>query len=370
MKHLPISLAFTVALFLPGAHAGKTQSRAAAQADGASVGGQALKTGPLTPQASNTTGTTPGASNIWGSTYTGAADATLTKKQDSSSLIGIGNEARSDAVSSFQGYNANRDTQASQATYFLDRNPVLKPQISPTDPMLNTSNVTGSAGFGSSTQKVCSQETTTPQRKGQEFSCFQSYLPYVVTCTTKANVWVEKVPSCTPGETLSINMGDSTGMGRDGFMGGDVLIAEWGCTTADYPNITMKTNGVKSGYVGGVVPNNGEIIIVENSSQALKFINQTTCTDGQCTGTYTMILGSVDPIYTYPSYCSWDPDIGMYDASGQGQPCDPTYVGSQFVEKSFGASSRITSRGSFSMAHIVTTTTITDDCDPYRALAN
>lgn len=358
---------------LPSAMAQTSQSRTAAQADGMAVGSSALSTGPMTPQAMSNSATTPGTSNVWGSAYTGSPDQTLTQKQGASSLIGIGNEARSTAVSTFSGYNNDRSTQASQATYFLDRNPVLKPQLSSSDPIFNTSKIVDSSGlFASTTQKTCKQETTTPPRTSQEYSCFQSYLPYVVTCTSTANVTTSTVPTCTLGQTLTINMGDTTGMGRDSFWGGDILVVQWGCTTADYPTITMLTNGLQGGYVGGVVPNKGEIVVDEGSrGQALKFINDTTCIDKQCSGTYTMVLGTMQPVYTYPSYCVYDPYWDtMVDGSGNGMPCDGTYVGNQFVERSWGASSRIVSHGAFAMAQIVTSTTVTDDCAPYQALAN
>jgi hypothetical protein len=126
---------------------GAQQSRTQAQGDGLSIGKTLLNNGPLTPSAQSSTATTQGPQNVWGGAYTGQADAGQTSKATSGTLFGVGNQARSQANSGFQGYSNSRDKQSNDAVYFLDKNPILKPTLSVQDPMFSTANLNPPAEF-------------------------------------------------------------------------------------------------------------------------------------------------------------------------------------------------------------------------------
>lgn len=166
----------------------QTQTRTQAQALGSSVGDAALSSGSLSPSSTIGAGTQQGGGNVWGSAYTGAADPALTGKSTAGSLFTVGNQARTKAVAEHQGYNNSREEQSSQATYFLDRNPVLKPTLGPNDPLFNTSNLNAPSVFLSSSSKNCRQETVPGSAFSEEFKCIQSYDPYVITCSNTTQV--------------------------------------------------------------------------------------------------------------------------------------------------------------------------------------
>ena len=178
-----------LALAMACSMAAAQQNRTQAQGDGLTIGKSLLNSGPLTPAAQASTATAQGSQNVWGEAYRGQADAAQTSKATSGSLFGVGNQARSQANASFQGYSNNRNGQANDAVYFLDRNPVLKPNLSPQDPLFSTANLNPPAEFASSTSKTCKQETVkTTLNALEEYHCIQSFDPYVITCATQTNV--------------------------------------------------------------------------------------------------------------------------------------------------------------------------------------
>lgn len=213
LRILLLALALTP---LYGVHAQTKQTPAAAQSAGNSLGNSAITSGPLTPAASSSMATTPGAQNVWGSSYTGNADPAMTGQSNASSMIAVGNNAKNKSVNGFKQYDGKRDDQANQATYFLNRTPVLKPTISTTDPMVVAAHSgVGQPVFASSTEKVCKQtEVKTTYDNSTISTCLETYTPYVVPCETVADVSFANVPapliagtiqsySCPAGETLS-----------------------------------------------------------------------------------------------------------------------------------------------------------------------
>lgn len=180
MRH-SLTLALLLALSTGSLVHAQGQSRTSAQAAGAALGATA-QTGKLAPSTLVTEGSAPGPANVWGAGYTAQPDATQTNKVNSGSMIGIGNQARVEATTSFKGYTGARDDQASQATYFLDKNPVLKPIISSSDPLFNTTNL-HNAVFSSQSSTTCQQEVVKTKTDPDEiFKCLQSYSPYKLTC--------------------------------------------------------------------------------------------------------------------------------------------------------------------------------------------
>ena len=179
------------------------QTRADAQAAGLSLGSSVLSTGTLSPAASSQSATTPSSGNVWGSAYTGSTNTTLSGKKSSPSMIGIGNGARTEASSSFSGYNSTREDQGSQATYFLDRNPILKPTFTPNDPLFRAINLSTPDVFASSSSKSCKQTVIkTPLDNANIQSCVETFNPYVVSCSGNAQVSFDKVPGRDSGATL------------------------------------------------------------------------------------------------------------------------------------------------------------------------
>lgn len=361
-----------------------TQSKTDAQAAGLAIGTSTLTTGTLSPSTTSQTATTAGAGNVWGASYTGTADSTLTGKQGSTSMIGLGNKATTDASQNFNGYNQSRDDQGSQATYFLNKHSVLKPTFSSNDPMFRTDNLKTPDVFASSSATNCKQKTTsTTYDNTEKYACTQSYNPYVLSCADTLNVTASRVLSCTVGKQYSVSIGDSTGMGDDGCDGGDGLIAQWTCTTDDFPSISMNTNSKPYGLVGGTVANSGMITVNISGSCDAQLKNTTTCTNGQCSGTYTMILGTNVPTYIDTDQCK----AGYYTASGYDQDGNyysyqaPGYVDPSgnlcnrvvskwtFTEHSFGAASRLVAKGTFSMSKFSYTSNTTSSCAPLEGLS-
>lgn len=180
MRH-SLTLTLLLALTTGSVVHAQGQSRTSAQAAGAALGATA-QTGKLAPSTLVTEGATPGPTNVWGAGYTAQPDTTQTNKVNSGSMVGIGNQARTEATTSFKGYTGARADQASQATYFLDKNPILKPIISSTDPLFNTTNLQN-AVFSSQSSTICQQEVVKTKTDPDEiFKCLQSYSPYKLTC--------------------------------------------------------------------------------------------------------------------------------------------------------------------------------------------
>ncbi len=215
MRKLPAIAAILALAIMPGMAAAQ-QSPSQAQAAGKALGAASLQTGRLTPAESNKAAQTAGASNVWGSSYSGNPDSNLTAKQSEPSMIGIGNKAINESVSSFQGYNTSRDEQASQATYFLNKNPVLKPTISPQDPMIPAAHSgVGTQVFASSSTTECKQvDVTTPRDPNEKYSCRETYNPYVVPCSNDSIASFNSIPApdisanissyyCPSGQVLS-----------------------------------------------------------------------------------------------------------------------------------------------------------------------
>jgi len=165
------------------------QTRSQAQGEGLSMGKSLLNSGPLTPAAQASTATRQGSQNVWGPAYQGQADPDQTSRATSGTLFGVGNDARAKANAGFDGFSNTRERQANEAVHFLDRNPVLKPNLSPQDTLFSTTTLKPPAEFASSTHKVCKQETVHTTLTGQEaYHCIQSFDPYVITCSTVTQV--------------------------------------------------------------------------------------------------------------------------------------------------------------------------------------
>jgi hypothetical protein len=335
------------------------QTQQAAQAEGSNFGASARTSGPLTPSALTSAATTQGADNVWGSGYTGQADSALTGQANAPSMIGIGSNARNKSVTGFTSYNDNRADQANQATYFLDINPPLKPTLSAGDPMLSTSNINGSTDiFASSTAKVCKQETITQALDNKNIqTCSETFNPYVISCSKDTSIVLKDVDycptdkqctrtqTCNTGQSYRLSMGDNTGMGGDGFLGGDYLGATWTCSIDDVPAVTMDTGSRTYGTIYGTVKNNESIVVISSgynrngTAQAVRFVNNTKCSYGKCDGVFIMILGQ----------------LNRYG---------------QFTERSYGAASRIIAYEKFSMATIQSTEiTTTSSCLAIEGLA-
>lgn len=297
-------------------------------------------------------------------------------------MIGVGNNAKNKSVAGFKQYDGARDDQANQATYFLNRNPVLKPTISPNDPMINPSNLAVVPDiFASSSTKVCKQTAITTLLDNAEINtCTETFNPYVIPCSNDVSVSFSNTNTCSPveicirtptcniGQQYSMTLTDNTGMGGDSFNGGDVLTANWICTTDDQPSIVLGTNSKNAGWVSAAVQNNEHVAVNINDGSiipvgtvipglgsgiwaslipAVDFINTTNCINGQCVGTYVMRIGLVLPIISGQT-CT----PGLDENGNPISVCVGNVVGSFFQEQSFGAASRITVGGSFSMASL------------------
>lgn len=155
------------------------------------------------PDALINAGSTVGANNAWGTQYTGTVPASLTDKSTSTSLISVGNTARTTSVTGFTGYNSNRQDQANQSNYFLSRGPVVKPTISQTEPWLNSA--TASISSSAIDPRVCqpTPAADTPQ-KVSDNTCQETYSPYIVPCTSQGTgVSFELIPAPVTPATIS-----------------------------------------------------------------------------------------------------------------------------------------------------------------------
>jgi conjugal transfer mating pair stabilization protein TraN len=130
---------------------------------------------------------TPGAGHVAGSQFTGQTDPAQTGKVTSGSMFGVGAEAKAQASASFQGYNNDPASQASQGVYFMDKNAPMPGKLSSSDPMFTRSVPTDV--FASSSATACQQSTSTiNQSQTQEHQCIQSYTPYTLSCSSQTTV--------------------------------------------------------------------------------------------------------------------------------------------------------------------------------------
>lgn len=178
--------------------AANAAARTAAQGEGKTFGNAARRGGPVTdprtgirrefdtlkPQTLTETGTKVGADNVWGVQYTGTVPDSLTEKAGGTSLISIGNTARSESVNGFTKYNNIRADQANQSNYFLSRGPVKKPTISPTEPWISASHA--SIASTPLVERVCkpTPPADTPAQISEN-TCEETYVPYIVPCTSQ-----------------------------------------------------------------------------------------------------------------------------------------------------------------------------------------
>ena len=226
-------------------------------------------------------------------------------------------------------------------------------------------------------QEVCHESRTTAQ-----FGCVTQATGVTNGCV--ANQTCVQVLTCNPGQQYSVQMGDNSGMGNDACEGGDGLTAQWTCPSdpSQMPTITMITNGGSAngtgpGTVSAVVPNgqavvsylgsNGDAVNTNNMYSPncyAQFQANTSCNQGQCNGTYTMAIGSMEcpvtPTCTPPSYtCGKNGDSAC---GGYSCTCPTSLV---FMQHSFGANSAIVAPGSFSMSQLFGVT-VNDSCSAYE----
>lgn len=379
MRHFQLICAILAIAPVMGSYAQPiTAKKQQAQADGLALGAASRGSGPLTPQALSNKASAQGETNVWGGNYNGKADPSLTGLSNSSSMIGIGSNARNKSVAGFKQYDGDRGDQANQATYFLDKNPALVPTISPDDPMLDPKNLGVVPDiFASNTSKVCKQTTMSTQLDDKTlYTCSETYTPYVVSCSSEVHINVGQQSTCDIGQQYSVQMNGSSGMASDGCQGGDFMNASWTCSTNDYPTITMSTTRRGDVVVSAVVPTNGSAVTNIYGSCYAKFENNTTCLNGQCNGDYRMILGIMDSTYgPYPAECtdmSYTDDnnyIIEYYTYPNGQQCARPLISTDFVERSFGAASRINATGQFSMSKTVIGSYTSSTCAALEGLA-
>ncbi|WP_206744503.1 hypothetical protein [Rhodoferax antarcticus] len=354
---------------------------AAAQADGQALGNTQLS-GPATPAVLIPMGATPGANNIMGSQYTGSADPALTGLVTNPSLVVTGGAAKTTSVNGFTGYTNNRLDQSNQAAYFVTQTPILVPSVPISDPLRTIATLPiATAPFVSSTSApVCGANfTTTPIDTSQAHTCTESYIPYVVSCSSSLVVNVDHHATCNIGQAYSVSMWSTSGMGSDGCQGGDHLIAQWTCTTSDYPVIAMATNSKGNSDRWAVVPTGNSAVVQVYGGCYARYTNTTTCLNGECSGSYLMQIG----IMKTPKAC--DPGdltisskqcLHTVGICGSRAGCTQTYYPPRptgpaaFVETSFGAGSRITASGLFSMAETIVKPTVdSTSCNALKAYA-
>ncbi|KVP97058.1 hypothetical protein WJ97_14665, partial [Burkholderia ubonensis] len=255
------------------------------------------------------------------------------------------------------------------------------------------------------TQELC-HET----RSSAEYSCNTSGSVAGPGCV--AGQPCVRVTTCNIGQQYSVQMFDTGGMGSDNCQGGDWVRANWTCTPDDFPSIVMTTNSKNLGSVSAYVPNNGSSLVNIDGTCYGMLDNQTSCVNGQCNGVYRLRIGvmacggpSISQLQTDAknASCKWDDWKGTYvcttadpnatctatvDDSGYmsvtctqknnpansctnygawgGTPtCTCSGSDRMFQEQSFGAGSRITAPGSFSMAAMYGVA-LSDSCTPFE----
>lgn len=379
MRHLKLVCAILALAHCTGAYAQTTAAKKQqAQADGLALGAASRGSGSLTPQALSNSASAQGASNVWGVNYNGNADPSLTGLSNSSSMIEIGSNARNKSVGGFKKYDGARGDQANQATYFLDKNHVLKPTISPDDPIMNPNNLGVVPDiFSSNSTKICKQTSISTKLDDKTvYTCSETFNPYVVSCSEDVQINVGKEATCNMGQQYSVSMSDNSGMGKDQCQGGDAVYAAWTCSSNDYPSISMSTNSKPWGSVGAVIPTNGSVVVNVDGYCHAKFENSTNCLNGQCSGTYTMILGVNSNTYgPYPDGCTtstyFDENGTPYQLTRQsdGTMCEQPVTGTTFTEQGFGSGSRIAANGKFSMSRTVFGSYTSSSCAALEGLA-
>jgi hypothetical protein len=151
-------------------------------------------------------------------------------------------------------------------------------------------------------------------------------------------------PSCTPGTDVTIQ-GHSTSLNQDPCLGGDYLTVAYTCQATDSPQLRVDVdNGTDySGYTG---PNYDFFVYFHNCQ--VKLHGDTTCTNGNCSGSYyadvyyntagdvyTCPDGS-QPSYSYDSgYMCYQDGVGYFSAIAQPAPPQWTYSGRLTVQGSF-----------------------------------
>jgi len=349
-------------------------AKQAAQAEGLTVGSDFVSSGALSPSTLISQGEADAPVTL-GSDYSATADSTLTGKQNDSSIAPMGNEAKTNAVSGFSVYDNDRADQSNQSVYFLSTGVSMFPHITPTDSLHTWAEPITAVGMASSSSTTCHPTvTTTPIDNSLPHQCIESYEPYETSCVEKLGVAVNHELTCNLGQSYSVSMSSTSGMGHDGCQGGDAVTARWVCTTGDYPSISMGTNNA---YTFVNVPNGGSSLVHIQGGCYGQMFNTTSCYDGECSGTYEMRIG----VYTSDGCLSPYSKITTVGDIHYGQCCytsggdDPTTtckapITPGFVEQSWGAGTRIVASGNFSMAKTYAVTTPdTASCAVLRALA-
>jgi len=176
------------------------QSRQQAQSEGLSLGSSMAKD----PSAIVQSGV--GSGNVMGDQFTGSAPSNLTNQSTGGPLFNIGNESRLQSVGTVDArgsYSNERDSQADEAVHFLNRRPVLKPQLSPDDRMLNADTYgLGQSPFASSSAQECRQVEVSLPDETEIVDCKMTYFPYVYTCGTGTTVNFTKEAYCPKGKKL------------------------------------------------------------------------------------------------------------------------------------------------------------------------
>lgn len=112
-----------------------------------------------------------------------------------------------------------------------------------------------------------------------------------------------KQPTCSPGSLNNMSLQGASGMGGDACDGGDWLQVQWICSTDDNPSVRMLTNAKDSSPAGGNVANKSSLVRQVRGACYARFLNNTNCVDGKCSGTYTMILGGFGCDSRHTEWC-------------------------------------------------------------------
>lgn len=204
---------------------------------------------PSTPSASQPYGN----GNVWG-TATPLQPApnlpVMSSASSSLSPVAVGNNARNTSVSNVDtrrlatgsAYSSNRDDQADEASYFLTKNPILKPTVSPTDEYVISahSGIKPGATTPAPNGTACTNTASTPPiSPATNKTCQDKYTSYVVICSEDVKLSAEETPappipatitgySCTNGGVLTPpsagggapDTGGATGSGSPSDAGG------------------------------------------------------------------------------------------------------------------------------------------------------
>jgi hypothetical protein len=216
-------------------------------------------------------------------------------------------------------------------------------------------------------QEVCHESRTTAQ-----YGCTTSGAGVTNGCS--AGQTCEQVETCTPGQRYSVSFSGTANFGGDDCDGGDGLTAYWVCPSdpTQMPVITMQTDGGSNNGSGpqtvvAEVPNNTSVVeSIGNQGTACygQFTNNTTCTNGQCNGTYTLTLGVMT--------CPVQQNCTTVQTGTNSKTGDPTYTttctcptSEVFQAQSFGAGDTLSVPGSFSISNPIGIT-VNDGCSAYE----